>query len=81
MRKPPIPAEENPLNHHELPGQPPANHLEDPAVRATFGLGDGSEREEMAEQDTQDYYEEEDQVRGDDLLHQRKDPLNNPKNP
>jgi hypothetical protein len=65
MNKPPIPTEKNPKQHQELPGEPPANWPADPQ---------GQE-----EQDLNALYEQEELVRSDDLYHQRKDPLNNPR--
>ena len=67
MQKPPIPTEQNPKQHHERPGEPPANWPTDPRTEQ--------------EQEEEFLYEAEEHVRADDLYHQRKDPLNNPRNP
>ena len=65
MQKPPIPSELNPKNHHELPGEPPANWPEDPRAEEVASL--------------EEQYEQEEQERFEELYEQRKEPLNNPR--
>lgn len=64
QRHAPIPPEENPKQHHEKPGEPPANWPEDPQAQQ--------------DQSLQELSEQEGQERDQELDERRKEPLNNP---
>ena len=67
MREPPIPSEQNPKNHQECPGEPPANYPPDP--------------EAEAEQELESLYEQEGAEKARELIEQRREPLKNPNTP
>lgn len=64
MQQPPIPPEQNPKQHHERPGEPPANWPQDP--------------KDAEDQSLEDLYEQEEQERSAELYEQRTEPLKNP---